>query len=110
MSFAKTPEQMENGTKTETRRLGWDFLKDGDLLTAVNKTMGFKKGEKPIWISDLRVRRTWREPLNKITSAGCAAEGFPELTPDEFIEMFCAFNHCSPEIEVRVIQFEYRVS
>lgn len=109
MSFAKTLQQMEKGTKTETRRLKWNFLKAGDLLTAVNKTMGLKKGEKPVWISDIRVTKTWIEPLNSITQAGCDAEGFPELTPDEFVEMFCRMNKCHAESEIRVIQFEPRV-
>lgn len=109
MSFAKTIPQMEAGTKTETRRLGWDRLKDGDPLTAVNKTMGLKKGEKPVRISDIVVKRTWREPLNAITQAGCDAEGFPELTPDEFVEMFCQMNKCATDTEIRVIRFEHRV-
>lgn len=109
MSFAKTIAQMQNGTKTETRRLKWDFIKEGDLITAVNKTMGFKKGEKPIRVANIRVTRTWRERLDKITQAGCDAEGFPDLSPTEFVWMFCRLNQCNPNIEIRVIQFEHRV-
>lgn len=108
MSFAKTKEQIQARTKTETRRLGWDFLKSGDILQAVNKTMGFKKGEKAIWYSDIIVVSTWREPLNHINAEGCIAEGFPEMSPKEFIQFFCEINKCEPNINVRVIQFCYR--
>lgn len=107
MSFAKTEAAIKNETKTETRRLGWDYLKEGDLLLAVNKTMGFKKGEKAeIW-KTIRIVKTWREPLSAITQEGVNAEGFPEMTPAEFIKFFCAFNKCEPDINIRVIQFEY---
>jgi len=47
MSFALTEQQMRDQSKTVTRRRGWGFLKPGDTLYAVNKVMGFKKGEKP---------------------------------------------------------------
>lgn len=110
MSFAKTQTQMQNKTKTETRRLGWNSLKSGDVVFAVNKTMGLKKGEKSIVLNTIQVLKTWREPLNKITQAGVVAEGFPEMTVAEFIEFFCDFNKCKPDLEVRVIQFSYVLS
>lgn len=107
ISFAKTIPQIKAETKTETRRLGWDFVREGDLLRAVDKTMGFKKGEKPELLSLIVVSKTWREPLNAITPAGVVAEGFPEMTPAEFVAFFCEVNKCAPDINVRVIQFDY---
>lgn len=107
ISFAATIEQIKTEAKTETRRLGWNCLKDGDILRAVNKVMGFKKGEKPVWLSDIVVEHTWREPLNAITQESVIAEGFPNLTPDEFVNLFCKINKCKPDIEVRVIRFYY---
>lgn len=46
MSFALTMKQINDRSKTITRRLGWWFLKVGDEVNAVNKVMGFKKGER----------------------------------------------------------------
>ncbi len=69
--------------------------------------MGFKKGEKPVWLTDIIVDKTWREPLNAIDQKGVIAEGFPEMTVAEFIEMFCRMNKCAPNTEIRVIQFDY---
>lgn len=107
MSFAKTIRQIKEKTKTETRRLGWNCVKVGDVIQAVNKTMGFKKGEKPELLDLIVVTKTWREPLDRITQEGCAAEGFPELMPEEFVAMFCDLGGCAPDTEIRVIQFEY---
>lgn len=46
MSFALTEQQLMDGTKTVTRRVGWANLKPGDRLTAVRKAMGLKKGPR----------------------------------------------------------------
>ena len=46
MSFAITTSQVRDRSKTVTRRLGWRFLKRGDVVCAVVKNMGLKKGEK----------------------------------------------------------------
>ena len=35
MSFALTTKQIKSRTKTVTRRLGWTFLKPGDLIQPV---------------------------------------------------------------------------
>ena len=40
MSFMLTTEQVRNKTKTVTRRLGWWFLKPGEIVNAVEKGMG----------------------------------------------------------------------
>lgn len=46
MSFFHTQKQILAGTKTETTRKGWGFLKPGDHIMAVKKGMGLKRGEK----------------------------------------------------------------
>jgi len=46
MSFAMTTDAVIARTKTVTRRTGWKFLKRGDLIRPMRKTMGLKKGEK----------------------------------------------------------------
>jgi hypothetical protein len=107
MSFAKTIAQIRARKKTETRRLKWNFLKAGDELQAVTKTMGFKKGERAEHLANIRVIKTWREPLNRIDRAGVVAEGFPEMSVEQFILFFCLINNCEPDVDVRVIRFEY---
>jgi hypothetical protein len=46
ISFALTTAQVRARTKTVTRRVGWTFLKPGDLLQPVVKCRGLKKGER----------------------------------------------------------------
>src|ERR1035437_2744663 len=51
ISFTLTTAAVRERRKTVTRRLGWtDKLKPGDILQAVEKAQGLKKGEhvKPI--------------------------------------------------------------
>ena len=47
------------------------------------------------------------EPLNHITQAECVLEGFPHLTPDEFVHMLTAQNHFPANIPVNRIEFKY---
>lgn len=75
MSVALTTQQVMDETKDVTRRMGWLFVKAGDELNLVNKTMGFKKGERPISYKRIRVISTRRELLNSITPSDCAREG-----------------------------------
>lgn len=107
MSFMLTQPQIVAETKTVTRRTGWANLKPGDLFWAVEKCQGLKKGEKLKRLKLLRCVANTPEPLNRITKADCRMEGFPELTPQEFVAMFCANMRCQPEREVRRIEFEY---
>jgi hypothetical protein len=107
MSFAMTTEQVRRHIKTVTRRLGWKFLKPGDILWAVEKAQGLKKGEKVKRICLIRVVSCRDEPLDKITAADCILEGFPEMSPSDFVDMFCAANKCVPHKSVNRIKFEY---
>jgi len=36
-----------------------------------------------------------------------ALEGFPELSPAQFVDMFCEMNNCEPETEITRILFDY---
>lgn len=106
MSFALTRAQILDGSKTETRRLGWEFLKPGDLFYGVEKAMGLKKGEKPVKLGLFRCVSNVREALNSITPEAVRREGFPDKTPAEFIQMFCGHMRCSPHEFVSSIRFE----
>lgn len=82
MSFAFTEEAIREQRKTVTRRLGWRFLKVGDLVQPVRKTMGLGKGGHIEKIgSPIQILRVDREPLSALGKSGFAEttkEGFPE--------------------------------
>jgi hypothetical protein len=107
MSFMLTTEQIRNKTKDVTRRLKWLFVKPGDVLNAVEKGMGLKKREKVVRICQIRVISTRLERLNKITKEDCIREGFPQMGPRDFVEMFCNHNKCEETKTVNRIVFEY---
>lgn len=106
ISFALTTRQFLDGTKTVTRRKGWQHLRLGDELIAVEKAMGLKKGEHPVILGRIRVLMAWRERLEWITQDDCASEGFPDITPIEFVIMFCQHMKCKPRDWVTRIEFE----
>lgn len=116
MSFAKTVEQMRDQSKTNTRRLGWWFLKEGDLLWAVEKAMGLKKGEPVVRLCLIRVVKTCPQRLGDISQADVIAEGFPDWTPEQFIDFFCAQGKgpdgqvITPDTCVNSIYFQYLIS
>lgn len=107
MSFMLTTDQIRNRTKTVTRRRGWHFLKPGDHLCACKKCMGLRRGEKIERLATIRVVDVRVEPLHLIDQQDCCREGFPHLTPDEFIRMFCREMKCNLNSHVNRIEFEY---
>jgi len=107
MSFSLTTDQIKNRTKTVTRRNGWWFLKSGDIVNAVEKAMGLKKGEKIKRICQIRIISTWAEPLSAITGDDVEKEGFSDWTPEEFVAMYSKHNRCLDTDPVNRIAFEY---
>ena len=107
MSFMLTADQIKNRTKTVTRRLGWWFLKPRDILNACEKCQGLKKGEKIKKICQIRILHTQKVLLCNMEPLDCVREGFPDLTEDEFIEMFMREMQCSYVEHVNRIWFEY---
>lgn len=111
MSFALTIDQILARTKTVTRRTGWRDLCPGDELLAVDRARGVPHSAQRV-LARLRVKSVERAPLGEILyrvawSDDPALEGFPELGPLRFIEMFCRKFKCDPGIEVARILFEY---
>lgn len=108
MSFAMTTEQVANQTKTVTRRFGWDKLKCGQLIQPVEKVMGFKKGDKivkiggPIQIVNIRKEQLW-----EITRDDVILEGFPDMMPEQFVQMMIDKFRCKPRDIVNRIEFKY---
>lgn len=107
MSFAATIPQIQNQTKTVTRRIGWRSLKVGDQLKAVEKAMGLKKGEKQKVLAIIEVVDVRLEPLTSCTDEDAAAEGFPEMSGDEFVAFFCKTMRCDRYQIVNRIEFKY---
>lgn len=119
MSFALTTDQIMEGTKTVTRRLGWINLKPGQQIRPVRKCMGLRPGEKIDVLRDpLTVISVRREPLRAMTDdvdygfIECAREGFenhPDYQwPSQFVAMFCATHKgCTPDTIVTRIEFAY---
>lgn len=110
MSFCLTTDQIKNKTKTVTRRTGWKTLQAGIVVNACVKCMGLKPGEKVERICQIRIVDARREPLHAILNEGQAGperEGFPELSPQQFVAMFCKHMGGFTEQEVTRIEFEY---
>lgn len=107
MSFMLTTEQVRNRTKTVTRRLGWNFLKPGDVLNACVKCQGLGKGGKIERICQIRVVSNLPSTLYNITKGDVKKEGFPGMTPVQFARMFCEHMGGAVDQQVNRIEFEY---
>jgi len=97
-----------------TRRTGWQFLKPGDLIQAVEQARGQKKGETGRPLAVLRVVDVRVEPLSRLISDPIYGEdelpreGFPCWSLTEFVEMFRRTHKLeSGSDDVTRIEFEY---
>jgi hypothetical protein len=104
-----TTQQFKDGKKDITRRFGWWTLKPGDRVRAVEKAMGLKKGEKMVSLGEIEIVSTRKEPLWVIDQDDCIREGFPHMSPDQFIRMLTEHYGCNPQETVNRIEFR-RVS
>jgi hypothetical protein len=113
MSFMLTRDAVLNKTKTVTRRLGWWNVTPGERLQADYKCQGLKKGERVQKLGEINVishkEQTLAEMLEdpEYAKAEVIKEGFPHLTPEQFVAMFCEHNGCTPETYVNRIEFDY---
>lgn len=113
MSFMLTWPQFCGHQKTVTRRLGWLEAHAGQHLQGVYKGQGLKKGERVQRGPRIRIASVRREFLARMIEdedygrRECGREGFPELTPMQFVTMFCRHNHCDPRDLVTRIEFTY---
>lgn len=108
MSVALTTDAVRSRRKTVTRRVGWQMLNPGDQLTFCPKVRGRRRGELLDRIVTVDVVAVRREPLNTITAQDVTAEGFPDMSPAEFVEFFCATHHgVTPTTEITRIEWRY---
>ncbi len=106
MSFALTEAQFLDGSKTVTRRLGWKNIMVGDHFLAIRKGMGLKKGEKQVILGECVVIARRRERLGEICKIEVMQEGFPGMTPWEFVKMFSKHMNCNANQRVTRIKFK----
>jgi hypothetical protein len=114
MSFTHTTPHVLARTKTVTRRVGWRFLAPGDLIQAVEKSRGLRRGEAVRRLAVLRVVDVRVEPLSRLETDAryredeLPREGFPCWSGRDFIEMFLRVNGlASTAVDVTRIEFEY---
>lgn len=113
-----TEEQVLDGSKTVTRRLGWwtdkrgrRLVVEGDRLRVVRKSMGRRRGdyvEPLVYLAVWEVTGVRREPLEAIDVDDVAREGFPGWSPDEFVRFFCRTHRgCQPGTAITRISVRY---
>lgn len=117
MSFFLTTQQFLDYCKDLTRRIGWGFLKPGEHFMAIEKGQGLKFGEHVWRLGECICISNEPEPLLAICRlpirglrSECGREGFPEMTPREFVKMFCEANskgkkRCYPDTIINRIEF-----
>lgn len=107
MSFALTKGPYRARIKLVTRRLGWWDVYPGEILCGVERVMGFKKGERIARMGLIEVLGSGGEPLQAITKAEVVLEGFPDWSPEQFVEFFCRANKVQPTVTVNRILFRH---
>ena len=132
ISFFETQNQFRARTKHVTRRGNakgptWKNLQPGNQLMGCEKCQGLGKGGKIVRMGPITILEVNQEPLKDIIRCplrinknimSCypkspffldevTMEGFPDLSPKEFVDMFCEMNNCEPETEITRILFDY---
>lgn len=107
MSVALTTQAVRDRVKTQTRRDGWLQLRAGDQLALCPKYRGVRRADREL-IVIVDVVDVRREPLERISPVDVAAEGFPGLTPAEFVDFFCSTHRgVEPSTEITRIEWIY---
>lgn len=107
MSVSLTAQAVRDRVKTQTRRDGWLRLNSGNQLALCPRYRGVSRGDREL-ITIVDVISVRREPLRAISAADVLAEGFPEWTPDEFVEFFCRTHRgIEPASEITRIEWAY---
>lgn len=104
MSVTFTEEAVRARRKSVTRRKGWRDLKPGTRLTLCRRL----RVSPIVRIADVEVIDVRRERLEQITAADVAREGFPGMSPAEFIDtFFVKAQSMRPTDEVTRIEWRY---
>lgn len=113
ISFSMTTPQFIAGKKDVTRRFSWWNAKEGDILNAVEKAMGLKKGEKIKSLGLIRVVSATKEKLSALSnepygSIELKREGFPFgcISGHHFAEELASRSGKTLDAECMRIEFE----
>ena len=106
ISCAKTIPQVVAQTKTETRRLGWKLARPAWRLIVIERN-DYRRGGTPVALACVELIHTARERLCDISPDAVVREGFPEMTPREFIAFFCREMRAAPDVELTVLRWRY---
>lgn len=112
MSVAATTDAVVARTKTETRRLGWEWLMPGVDLDLCRKVQGRRRADGTVEplerLARVHVWQTGRERLDSITQESVDREGVPGVhTPEAFVRFYCLAFGCTPDTMVTVIRWDY---
>lgn len=114
ISFSMTTAQFIAKTKDVTRRVGWKTLVGGVVLNGCEKCQGLKAGEKVKKLGQIKTTVVRREPLRRMIDEPeygkieVVREGFPDLTPEQFVAKFCKGHAgCKPETVITRIEYVY---
>jgi hypothetical protein len=93
VSFFHTQAQYRARTKTETRRQ-WKklWIPAGVQFMGVVKGQGIPAGQKIERIHPSTVLETCWQHIDMISPESVIAEGFPEWSPEQFVEFYCDMN------------------
>ena len=81
MSFSLTTNQILDRGKTVTRRLGWPFLRLGDIVMAVEKAQGLKKDELIRRLGPIRITGLhWSHSRESIVPIACVRDSTARRT------------------------------
>jgi hypothetical protein len=84
------------------------MLRVGHQLILCRKVMGRRRGEPLERIAVVEVTAARRERLDAISAPDVIAEGFPHMTPPEFVSFFGSTHRgCGPGTEVTRIEWRY---
>ena len=110
ISFSLTAGQVKAREKTVTRRLGWWNLQPGTILNGIEREEGGKKARK---ICTIRIVSVRMEPLDSMVEdqlygqRECQLEGFPDMSPEEYVRMRIKHHGAIPNKICNRIYFEY---
>lgn len=110
MACSLTIDAVRSRIKTVTRRHAntWGALLPGQRLTLIEQGMGLPKGAEQVVLAETVVVSNEIVSLDDIDQADVDAEGFPHLTPAEFIDMWCRSHGVTDPANVRVRRIEWR--
>ena len=114
ISFSMTMAQFRARTKDVTRRMGWAGAKPLDKLMGCEKCQGLGPGGKIVKMGAIQLVDVRQEPLRRMIDEPaygreeCRREGFPDMTPAQFVEFFCrGHKGCTPETIITRIESSY---